>query len=92
MMNYKDDPNRVDPPECYVNRLSDHLTEPDDDYRESQRIARTDPELYPPMTKEDIQAALYDIEQREKHSAEIAAIVKHMEKRFKNYYKIKGLK
>jgi len=92
MMNYNDDPNRVDPPECYVNRLSDHLTEPDDDYRESQRIARTDPELYAAMTKEDIQSALYDIEQREKHNAEIAAIVKHMEKRFKNYYKIKGLK
>tara|TARA_R110000772_G_scaffold55185_5_gene125861 strand:- start:1269 stop:1544 length:276 start_codon:yes stop_codon:yes gene_type:complete len=91
-MNYKDDPNRVDPPECYISRLSDHLTEPDDDYRESQRIARTDPELYAPMTKEDIQAALYDIEQRQKHNDEVDAIVKHNERRFKNYYKIKGLK
>ena len=91
-MNYKDDPNRVDPPECYISRLSDHLTEPDDDYRESQRIARTDPELYAPMKKEDIQAALYDIEQRQKHNDEVEAIVKHNERRFKNYYKIKGLK
>jgi len=88
------DPAKSDPygENDYISRLSDHLTEPDDDHRESQRIARTDPELYAPMTKEDIEAALYDIEQREKHNAEIADLVAHYEKRFKNYYKIKGLK
>jgi hypothetical protein len=91
-MSWGDDPGRVDPPECYITRLSDHLTEPDDDYREAQRLARIDPELYAPMTKEEIELALYDIEKREKHAAEIEAIVQHNEKRFKNYFKIKGIK
>ena len=69
------DPAKSDPygENDYISRLSDHLTEPDDDYRESQRLkARTDPELYAPMTQEEIEAAKYEAEQREKHNAEIA--------------------
>ena len=56
-MSWADDPGRVDPPECYTSRLSDHLTEPDDDHREAQRLARIDPELYPPMTDFEIDQA-----------------------------------
>ena len=89
-----EDPAKNDPyaEHDYISRLSDHLTEPDDDYRESQRLKHIDPELFDPMTQEEIEIAKYEAEQREKHNAEIADIVAHYEKRFKNYYKIKGLK
>ena len=89
-----EDPAKNDPygEHDYISRLSDHLTEPDDDYREAQRLKRVDPELFHPMTQEEIEIAKYEAEQREKHNAEIADIMAHYEKRFKNYYKIKGLK
>ena len=87
-----EDPAKSDPyPENdYISRLSDHLTEPDDDYREAQRLKRVDPELFHPMTRDEIEAAQYEVEQREKHNAEVEDWVQHYKKVFKNHHKIKG--
>ena len=82
-MSWGDDPGRVDPPECYVSRLSDHLTEPDDDYREAQRLARTDPDLYPPMSD-------FEIDQAREKQRQIDAILATYERLYnKGLYRTK---